>query len=159
MCSLLVVGCHREKPKNIKLALTCAVTGGDLHYCSLISSFFIILYCNSVEHLNWFTFTFPVYHNLTTLVQINSVLNCPFSSVPERHWKYLFNQFNSEGTSFGGPLLTAAFQVHLVVKVYSRDFMFGLITQSSSSGCYHGLEFLLSGFPAPGGGSCSSLWK
>lgn len=29
--------------------------------------------------------------------------------------------------------------------------MFGLITPSSSSGCYHRLESLLSGFPAPGG--------
>lgn len=70
-----------KNQKNIKLTLTRAVTGGDLHYCSLISSFFIILYCNSVEHLNWFTFTFPVYHDLTTLIQINGVLNCSWKSL------------------------------------------------------------------------------
>lgn len=59
--------------------------------------------------------------------------------------------WDSEGTSFGGPLLTVAFQVHLVIKVESHPFMFGLITPSSSSRCYHRLQSLLHGPPAPGG--------
>lgn len=48
-------------------------------------------------------------------------------------------------------MLTVVFQLHLFIKVQSHPFMFGLITPSSSSRCYHRLESPLSGFSAPRG--------